>query len=177
MERDIGSLPVHDVTPAELLTALRRVEEQGHYETARRMRSLSGRIFRYAVATSRATSDPSSLLRGALITPKVTHHSAILDPYAFGGLLRALDGFQGAPLTKLALQLTPHVFVRPGELRRAEWSEFDFDKATWTIPAEKMKMRSPHMVPLCLPNEPHQDRRRHRGSISSAFRNSRPVSI
>lgn len=148
MERDVGSLPVHDVTPAELLTALRRVEEQGHYETARRMRSLSGRIFRYAVATSRATSDPSSLLRGALISPKVTHHSAILDSDAFGGLLRALDGFQGAPLTKLALQITPHVFVRPGELRRAEWPEFDFSKAVWTIPADKMKMRTPHMVPL-----------------------------
>ena len=148
MERDVGLLPVHDVTPAELLAALRRVEELGHYETARRMRSLSGRIFRYAVATSRATSDPSSLLRGALITPKVTHHSAILDPEKFGGLLRALDGFQGAPLTKLALQLTPHVFVRPGELRRAEWPEFDFDKAVWTIPEEKMKMRAPHMVPL-----------------------------
>lgn len=148
MERDIGSLPVNDITPAELLGALRKVEAKGHYETARRMRSLAGRIFRYAVATSRATSDPSSLLRGALITPKVEHHSAILDPVAFGALLRALDGFQGSPLTKLALQLTPHVFVRPGELRRAEWSEIDLEKALWTIPAEKMKMRSPHMVPL-----------------------------
>ena len=148
MDREIGSLPVHDITPAELLAALRKVEAKGHYETARRMRSLAGRIFRYAVATSRATSDPSSLLRGALITPKVEHHSAILNPEDFGALLRAMDGFQGSPLTKLALQLTPHVFVRPGELRRAEWSEIDLEAARWIIPAEKMKMRSPHKVPL-----------------------------
>ena len=150
MEREIGALPVHDITPAELLGALRKVESKGHYETARRMRSLAGRIFRYAVATSRATADPSSLLRGALITPKVKHHSAILEPEAFGALLRAIDGFQGSPLTKLALQLTPHVFARPGELRRAEWSEIDLQKAVWTIPAEKMKMRSLHMVPLSV---------------------------
>jgi len=148
MLTDLGALPIHDITPAELLSALRKVEAKGHYETARRMRSLSGRIFRYAVATSRATSDPSSLLRGALITPKVEHHSAILEPKAFGGLLRAIDAFEGSPLTQLALQLTPHVFVRPGELRRAEWSEFDFETAIWTIPAEKMKMRAPHLVPL-----------------------------
>ena len=148
MERDIGSLPIHDITPAELLMPLRKVEAKGHYETARRMRSLAGRVFRYAVATSCATSDPSSLLRGALITPKVQHHSAILEPKAVGQLLRAIDGFEGAPLTMIALKLTPHVFVRPGELRRAEWGEFDLGKAVWTIPASKMKMRSPHMIPL-----------------------------
>lgn len=148
MERDIGSLPVHDISPAELLGALRKIEAKGHYETARRMRSLAGRIFRYAVATSRATSDPSSLLRGALITPNVRHHAAILEPKAFGGLLRAIDGYEGSALTKLALQLTPHVFVRPGELRRAEWAEFDLEGALWTIPADKMKMRTSHKVPL-----------------------------
>ena len=112
------------------------------------MRSLSGRIFRYAVATSRATADPSALLRGALTAPTVKHHSAILEPKAVGQLLRAIDGYSGQPLTQLALQLTPHVFVRPGELRRAEWQEFELDKAIWTIPAEKMKMRDPHVVPL-----------------------------
>lgn len=148
MERDIGGLPINDITPAELLGALRKVENKGHYETARRMRSLAGRIFRYAVATSRATSDPSSLLKGALITPKVRHHSAIVEPQKVGELLRAIDGFQGQPLTVIALKLTPHVFVRPGELRRAEWSEFSFNNATWTIPAEKMKMRESHVVPL-----------------------------
>jgi integrase len=112
------------------------------------MRSLAGRIFRYAVATSRASADPSALLRGALVTPKVKHHSAIVEPKAVGELLRAIDGYAGQPLTCLALKLTPHVFVRPGELRRAEWREIDMDKAIWTIPAEKMKMRDPHLVPL-----------------------------
>jgi integrase len=105
-------------------------------------------VFRYAVSTSRADSDPTHLLRGALKTPKVKHRSALLDPVSVGQLMRAIDGFNGQPLTKLALQLTPHVFVRPGELRQAEWSEFDLDNALWTIPASKMKMRSPHSVPL-----------------------------
>lgn len=148
LDSDLGTRPITEITSAELLTTLQRVEAKGHYETARRMRSLSGRIFRYAVATSRATADPSALLRGALITPTVKHHSALLQPQAVGALLRAIDGYSGQPLTKLALQLIPHVFVRPGELRRAEWLEIDFDKAVWVIPAEKMKMREPHVVPL-----------------------------
>ena len=148
LNRDLGKRPISEITPAELLASLKEVESQGHLETARRMRSLSGRVFRYAVATSRATADPSALLRGALVAPTVKHHSAILEPEAVGDLLRAIDGYSGQPLTLLALQLTPHVFVRPGELRRAEWQEFDLDKAIWTIPAEKMKMRDPHVVPL-----------------------------
>lgn len=146
--KDVATRPIADLTPAQLLKALQVVEAKGHYETARRMRSLASRIFRYAVATSRATSDPTALLRGALVTPKVRHHSAILEPKAIGHLLRAIDGFDGYPLTRLALQLTPHVFVRPGELRQAEWSEINLDAAIWTIPADKMKMRQPHMIPL-----------------------------
>lgn len=145
---DLGKRPISEITPAELLTSLQKIEAKGHLETARRMRSFAGRVFRYAVATSRANADPSALLRGALVAPKVTHHSAILEPKAVGELLRAIDGYQGLPLTCLALQLTPHVFVRPGELRRAEWQEFDLDRAIWTIPAAKMKMREPHVVPL-----------------------------
>ena len=148
LERRIGALPIADITPAQLLESLRDVEAKGHLETARRMRSLAGRVFRYAVATSRASGDPSNLLRGALTVPKVTHHSAILDPKAVGELLLAIDGYKGQPLTALALKLTPHVFVRPGELRRAEWQEFDLGGAVWTIPAEKMKMRDAHVVPL-----------------------------
>ena len=148
LESDLGKRPITEITPAELLATLQKVEGKGHLETARRMRSLSGRVFRYAVATSRGDSDPSALLRGALVAPTVTHHSAILEPAKVGELLRAIDGFSGQPLTHLALKLTPHVFVRPGELRRAEWSEFDLEKAIWTIPAEKMKMRDPHLVPL-----------------------------
>jgi len=148
MESDLGRRPITEITPADLLSALRKVEEKGHLETARRMRSLASRVFRYAVATSRASADPSALLRGALSTPQVRHHSAIIEPKAVGELLRAIDGYSGQPLTSLALKLIPHVFVRPGELRRAEWNEFDLDKAVWTIPAEKMKMRNPHIVPL-----------------------------
>ncbi|WP_417620968.1 tyrosine-type recombinase/integrase [Parasphingorhabdus sp.] len=150
LENDIGNRPIIDITPADLLECLQKVEAKGHLETARRMRSFAGRVFRYAVATSRATADPSNLLRGALVAPKVTHHSAIIERKAVGELLRAIDGYQGQPLTCIALKLTPHVFVRPGELRRAEWQEFDLEKAIWTIPAEKMKMRDPHVVPLSL---------------------------
>ena len=148
LEPHLGRRPVSEITPAELLKALQTVESQGHLETARRMRSLSSRVFRHAVATSRAAADPSALLRGALAAPTVKHHSALLEPGAVGALLRAIDGYSGQPLTRLALQLIPHVFVRPGELRRAEWKEFDLEKAVWTIPAEKMKMREPHLVPL-----------------------------
>lgn len=148
MERDLSSRPITAIKPAELLATLRKVEAKGHHETARRMRSLASRIFRYGVATSRADSDPTSLLRGALIAPKVRHHSAIVEPARVAELLRAIEGFDGQPLTQIALKLTPHLFVRPGELRRAEWAEFDFDKCVWTIPAEKMKMRSAHLVPL-----------------------------
>lgn len=144
----IGAMPISEIKPAQLLAALKTVETKGHYETARRMRSFAGRVFRYAVATSRAEADPSSVLRGALIAPKVKHHSALLEPKQVGALLRAIENFDGQPLTKLALQLTPHVFVRPGELRRAEWAEFEFQTARWIIPAEKMKMRRPHIVPL-----------------------------
>lgn len=150
LESDLGNRPITEITPADLLEALQKVEAKGHLETARRMRSFAGRVFRYAVATSRATADPSNLLKGALVAPTVTHHSAILEPKAVGELLRAIDGYQGQPLTCIALKLTPHVFVRPGELRRAEWQEFDLEKAIWTIPAEKMKMRDPHVVPLSL---------------------------
>lgn len=148
MEPDLGNRPITEITPADLLETLQKVEAKGHLETARRMRSFAGRVFRYAVATSRASADPSALLRGALRVPQVTHHSAILEPKAVGELLRAIDGYQGQPLTCHALKLTPHLFVRPGELRRAEWHEFDLEKAIWTIPAEKMKMRDPHVVPL-----------------------------
>ncbi|OAO01583.1 integrase [Sphingomonadales bacterium EhC05] len=150
LESDLGNRPITEITPADLLETLQKVETKGHLETARRMRSFAGRVFRYAVATSRATADPSNLLRGALVAPKVTHHSAILEPKAVGELMRAINGYQGQPLTCIALKLTPHVFVRPGELRRAEWQEFDLEKAIWTIPAEKMKMRDPHVVPLSL---------------------------
>jgi integrase len=144
----LGKLPVSDIAPQELLAALRKVEADGHRETARRLRSFASRVFRYAVATGRATSDPAQPLRGALIAPVARHYSAITDPRDLGALLRAIDGYRGEPVTASALSLTPHVFQRPGEVRQMQWSEVDFDKAIWTIPAERMKQRKPHAVPL-----------------------------
>ena len=148
MATALGHRPIADIKASELLTVLKKVEAKGHLETARRMRSLAGRIFRHAIATARAENDPSSQLRGALIAPKVKHHSALFDENSVGALLRAIEGYDGQPLTSIALRLTPHVFVRPGELRRAEWAEFDLKGELWTIPATKMKMREPHLVPL-----------------------------
>ena len=144
----IGERPVAKVTPPELLAVLRKVEKRGRYETARRLRSTCGMVFRYAIATGRAERDPSVDLRGALTAPTVKHRAAIIEPAAIGALLRAIDGFDGQATTRAALRLAPLVFVRPGELRHAEWKEFDFDRAEWIIPAEKMKMRRPHRVPL-----------------------------
>jgi integrase len=144
----IGDRPIADVSPPELLSALRRVEARGRYETARRLRSTCGQVFRYAIATGRAERDPSTDLRGALTAPKVKHRAAITEPVAIGALLRAIDGYDGQPATLAALRLAPLVIVRPGELRKAEWIEIDFEAAEWRIPAAKMKMRLPHRVPL-----------------------------
>lgn len=146
--RPIWTFPVADIKPVDLLAALKRIEAQGKYETARRCRSFAGRVFRYAVATGRGENDPSSILRGALVVPKVKHHAAILDPKQMGELLHAIDAYTGHAITRLAMQVSPHVMARPGELRMAEWSEFDLDKAVWKIPAERMKMRRPHDIPL-----------------------------
>ena len=148
LEPALGNRPIDAITPADLLAALKRVEKEGHYETARRMRSLASRVFRYAVATSRAQNDPAAALRGALIAPVAKHHAAIVEPAQVGSLLRAIDGYDGQPMTRLALKLAPLVFVRPGELRAAEWAEFDLSAALWRIPATKMKMRDGHIVPL-----------------------------
>jgi integrase len=144
----IGERRVTEITAPELLSVLRKVEVRGRYETARRLRSTCGMVFRYAIATGRAERDPSADLRGALTAPRVNHRSAIVDPTAIGALLRAIEGFDGQPTTKAALRLAPLVFVRPGELRHAEWAEVDFVAAEWRITAAKMKMRRPHRVPL-----------------------------
>ena len=144
----LGTRPIAEISPHELLAVLKASERAGHRETARRLRSFASRVFRYAVATARATVDPAHPLLGALIAPVAKHHAAITDPVAFGGLLRAIEGYSGQPVTKMALQFTSHVFQRPGEVRQAEWSEIDFDKGIWTIPAACMKQRQPHHVPL-----------------------------
>jgi len=144
----IGTRPVSEITPPELLEVLRRVESQGKLETAQRLKQRCGQIFRYAIATGRAERDPSADLRGALATPKVRHRAAVTDPAEVGALLRSIEGFSGQFVTHCALRLLPLLFVRPGELRHAEWSEIDLDAAEWRIPAERTKMRRPHLVPL-----------------------------
>nr|WP_250890185.1 integrase arm-type DNA-binding domain-containing protein [Sphingobium nicotianae] len=145
----VASLPVAEIKPQELYAALKRLEGSGKHETARRCRSFSSRVFRYAVVTGRAETDPAAMLSGALITPKVKHHAAPIDPAKVGDVLRAIDAYStGAPITRLALQIAPHVMTRPGELRQALWEEFDLDAAIWRIPAGRMKARRSHAIPL-----------------------------
>lgn len=151
-ERDIfpwiGNRPIREITAPDLLTALRRIENRGAIDTAHRAHQSCSQVFRYAIATGRADRDPSGDLRGALSPVKQQHHASITDPKAIGELLRNINGYQGYFITKCALQLAPLLFVRPGELRKAEWSEINFETAEWRIPAAKMKMRVLHIVPL-----------------------------
>lgn len=144
----IGNRPVAKITAQEVLAVLRAVEATGRYESARRMRSVLSRVFRYAIATTRAERDPAGDLRGALTVPKAKHLAAITTANGAGELMRAIEGYTGHAITLFGLRLSAHLFVRPGELRQAEWSEFEFEKSVWSIPAEKMKMRRPHRVPL-----------------------------
>jgi integrase len=144
----IGAMPLADVDPQMMLAPLKRLEARGNLETAKKCRSFASRVFRYGAATGRCTNDPTSILQGALVTPKARHYAAVLEPAKLGELLRVIWSYEGHPVTRAALQITPHVFVRPGELRHAEWEEFDFDKCVWTIPAGKMKARRTHVVPL-----------------------------
>lgn len=144
----LGTRPIAEITPHELLAILKMAERAGQRETARLLRSFASRVFRYAVATARATADPAQPLQGALVSPTAKHHAAITDPVALGGLMRAIASYSGQPTTQIALRFSAHAFQRPGEIRQAEWSEIDFDKAVWTIPAARMKQRQPHRVPL-----------------------------
>ena len=144
----IAKRPIASVTPHELLDVLKRVERRGHHETALRLRSFAGRVFRYGFATLRTERNPADILRGALTVPRVKHHAAIVEPKKVGELLRAIDGYTGRPETLHALRIAPHVFLRPGELRQAKWSEIDFAEKVWRVPAERMKMKQPHAVPL-----------------------------
>ena len=152
LEKDVfpvlGGRPVGEVKAPELLAMLRRVESRGALETAHRIRTICGQIFRYAIATGRAERDPAADLKGALPPYKKSHLAAITDPKHVAELLRAIDGYSGSFVVKCALQLAPLVFVRPGELRQAEWEEIDLDAGEWLIPAERMKMKQAHLVPL-----------------------------
>lgn len=158
LERDvfpwIGSKPIADLNAPTVLTTIRRIEARGRLETAHRALQNCGQVFRYAVATGRAERDPTGDLRGALPPTREKHMAAITDPVEVGALLRAIDAFKGTLVVQSALKLSAMVFVRPGELRQAEWSEIDLDKGEWNIPAERMKgwtrkgITTPHLVPL-----------------------------
>ena len=142
----LGSRPIHEISAREVLAVLKEVEARGTHETARKLRTAIGDVFRFAIATARADNDPTVALRSALVAPTVKPRAAIVAPKAFGGLLRAIEDYEGTPETRHALELLALTFVRPGELRAAEWAEFDLDAAIWGISAGRMKMRKPHRV-------------------------------
>jgi integrase len=144
----IGDRSISKIEAPEILACLRRVEAKGNFETAHRALQNCGRVFRYAVATGRASRDPSSDLRGALAPADEKHLASFTDPRRFAELLRAIDSYEGSIIVRSALRLAPLVFVRPGELRAAEWTEIQFDNREWRIRAERMKMRQLHIVPL-----------------------------
>lgn len=157
----LGNKSVGEITAPELLTALRRIESRGALEVARRVRGICSMVFRYAVASGLAERDPAADLRGALTPPPKNHFASITDPKGIGQLLRDIDKCKSSFPIYCAIRLAPLFFVRPGELRFAEWIEFDLEAAEWRIPAEKTKMKSTHIVPLArqplsILNELHQ---------------------
>ncbi len=177
----LGRRPIADITAPELLDVLRRIESRGTLETAHRVKQIAGQVFRYAVATRRIDSDPSRDLSDALISVEAKHMAAPEKPEEVGPLLRAIWDYDASPVVRAALRLHPYVFVRPGELRQAEWREMDLDTATWEIPAEKTKMKRPLIVPLSVQAvavlrelEPLTGRGRH--VFPSARGDSRPMS-
>lgn len=152
LEKDIfpsiGKLPISTIGPRDVLAMARKMEERGANESAKRLVQICGQVFRYAVAEGSAERDVTQDLKGALQKAEKRHYAAITDPAQLAPLLRAMDGYSGHIYSRTALLLTPLLFVRPGELRKAEWSEIDFEAAEWRIPAAKMKMKSDHIVPL-----------------------------
>ena len=146
--QDFGRKPISEITAPMILKALRRVEAKGNYETAHRLRARIGSVFRYAVASGIAETDPTYALRDALIRPTRVHRAAIIEAKALGRLMIEIDGFEGQATTQIALKLMAILAQRPGELRHAKWEEFDLVEGVWAIPAAKMKMRRDHNVPL-----------------------------
>ena len=140
--------PIRQIAAPAILNVLQSLEARGRYESARRLRSTIGSVFRYTIATARAEIDPTYALRGALTQVQVTQRAAITDARKFSALLRAIDAFDGQPGTRIAMHLLALLFPRPGELRLAGWAEFDLEQAVWSIPASRMKMRRPHRTPL-----------------------------
>jgi integrase len=144
----LGNLEISAITAPMLLEVLRRIESRGAHETGHRVKQICGQVFRYAIATGRAERDPSFDLRGALTPTRSKSMAAITNPGKIGILMRAIEGYQGNLITRCALKFAPLTFVRPGELRHAEWTEINLDRSEWKIPSEKMKMRTVHIVPL-----------------------------
>ena len=148
LAKPIATRPIAHITAAEPLDLLKRIEKSGRRETARRLRTVMGAVFRLAVVTLRAPSDPTYALKGALLRPNTKHRAAITDETKFGGLLRNLDELNGWPTIRAALLFSALTFARPGEVRGAKRNEFNFEKNLWRIPAERTKMRKSHDVPL-----------------------------
>lgn len=144
----LGSRPIAEITAPELLGTLRRIEARGAVDSAHRAKQICGQVFRYAIATGRAERNPAADLLGALTPVAKKHFAAITEQDEVGPLLRAIDGYKGSHIVRCALRLAPLLFVRPGELRQAEWAEIDLDAGEWRIPAEKMKRRRDFIVPL-----------------------------
>jgi len=145
---DIGKMPIREISAPDILIPLRKIEADGNYETAKRTRATIGEVFRYAIATARAEFDPTVGLKGALISPRVTHRAAIVERKPFAGLCRAIWSFDGMPEVQTALKLMVLLYPRPGELRLSKWDEFDLENGKWTIPSARMKMRREHIKPL-----------------------------
>ena len=148
LDKELGSRPMGEVEPVEVLAILKKFERRGVYETVKRLRAFIARVYRYAIVTGRARYNPAADLADGLVKVKKKHLAAIIDPAVLGDLLRSIETFNKYMVTTLALRLTPHLFVRPGELRHMEWTEIDWQAKVWRIPEEKMKMRREHVVPL-----------------------------
>lgn len=167
---NLGHRPISDITASEALVPLREVEAQGNYETARRLRAVLSQVFRYAIATAKAENDPTFGLKGALTAPQVTHRAAFTDWEGFAKLIRAVWSYPGSVETRIALKLMALLYSRPGELRQAEWQEFDLDKGVWTIPAQRSKMRRAHQKPLSgMAIEALRELQLHTGNRRLAF--------
>tara|TARA_R110002126_G_scaffold213048_4_gene359587 strand:+ start:8188 stop:9378 length:1191 start_codon:yes stop_codon:yes gene_type:complete len=167
---DLGNRLITDIAASEILIPLRKVEAKGNYETARRLRAVISQVFRYAIATAKAENDPTFGLKGALIAPKVTHRAALTDWESFAKLIRAVWSYSGSVETRIALKLMALLYPRPGELRQAEWREFDLEKGIWTIPAERTKMRRAHKKPLSgMAVEALRELQRHTGNRRLVF--------
>lgn len=179
--KDLQSKPIGEIDAADILLPLRRVEALGNYETARRLRAVISQVFRYWIATARVSNDPTFGLRGAIIAPKVAHRAALTEWDSFSKLIESIWAYSGSIETRTAMKLMALLYPRPGELRQAEWTEFDLDKATWTIPEERAKMRRVHRKPLPpVAIDILRKQQRHTGKLRVAFPAStsleRPIS-